>query len=139
MEKTEIGALKVQWRDICNIYAEEFVRRHTDDGEPLGEWYWIADEPGGIMDFCDMFIGMPEIRYDVDHQVDPEKFNKWYWKQLELAELGLTWMNYESFCKGCPDPYPEEDMQVVRESRKKVIESQRLFEDAVRDLKAKKK
>ena len=112
---------KALWRDACNEYLEVFCTKHEYNYEPD---MWIANDPGTIAMIGDMFVSMDNIRYDVDNDVPEEYFDKWYWKNLDLHELGVEhWMNYESYCKGAPDIWTDEQMDKIRQARAKVEET----------------
>lgn len=130
-------ALQERWRTLCDEYARAFVRRHVDspDDFEYADYSWVAGREGEILEYCDMFIGMTELRYDVDNNVDPDMFHKWYWKNVELASLGVNWMNYEHFCMGCPDRYPEEAIEGIRKAQARVNEAKNYLEQCISDLK----
>lgn len=109
-------SLQQQWQEICNDYLREFCHRHDYTYDPQ---YWIGS-PEGIGTIAwigdTMLVDMEDLRYDVDNQVPVDKFEKWYWKQLELNELGIeVWLNYRSYCLGAPDEWTDERMQKLRE------------------------
>ena len=90
--------LKLNWKEICNNYLFEFCEKHEYTYESD---CWVANDPGTIANIGDMFVSMENIRYDIDNNIPEEKFEKWYWKSLEVYELvGEKFMNYENFCKG---------------------------------------
>lgn len=129
-------ALKAQWRDICNIYLEEFCKKHEYKYDPD---MWIGNDPGTIVEVCDMFVKMDDIRYDVDNNVPEEYFEKWYWKGLDVYELtGENYMNYQSYCKGAPDKWTDEALDRVREARKRVDKARLALLDEIERLKNKK-
>ena len=85
----------------------------------------VHDDPGTTILIGDMYVGMDEIRYDIDNDIDESVFSTWYWKALELYELGVeSWMNYESFCKGVPDEWPEERIQRLREAKQRLSDAE---------------
>lgn len=129
MKKT----LNEQWTKLCNQYLLEFCNKHDYILEPDP---WVCDDVGTIANICDMFIAMEIIRYDIDNDVPEEYFEKWYWKSLDLYELGVTnWMNYPSYCKGAPDVWTEERMQELRESKKRVEQAKADLEKLIDDTK----
>lgn len=111
-----------RWEEICNEYVTLFCNKHG--WEPESEM-WVHDDPGTTILIGDMYVGMDEIRYDIDNDIDESVFSTWYWKALELYELGVeTWMNYESFCKGAPDEWPEERIQRLREAKQRLSDAE---------------
>lgn len=127
--------LKTRWSEICDEYLRVFCERHEYEYDP---YMWVGSDPGTIIEVCDMFVSMENIRYDVDNNIDPELFHKWYWKSLELSQLGVEhWMNYPSYCKGAPDEWTEERMQRLREANKRVEEAKRELQDEIDSYKQK--
>lgn len=126
-----LNRLKKSWITISNIYLHEFCRRHDFS---YNEDMWISGNPGTTAEVCDMIVSMDDIRYDVDNQIDPDLFQKWYWKSLEIYELTdgkVLYMNYPSFCKGAPDEFTSERMEKLRASKKRMDEAQKDFEETV--------
>lgn len=126
LKKSEYqGRLKSNWKEICNRYLKEFCERHGYKYEPD---MWVGSDPGTIIEVSDMFVSMENIRYDVDNEVPVDYFSDWYWKSIELGELGVEhWMNYPSYCKGAPDEWTEERMNRLRESKKRLEEARESF------------
>lgn len=117
-----MNELKKKWADVCDEYLRKFCEKHEFDFETA---YWVGDEPGTIAYVSDLFVGMEDIRYDIDNNVPEDKFLKWYEYHLEVFELecefryrniykDLIKINYPSFCKGAPLPYTEEDLDSFR-------------------------
>jgi hypothetical protein len=76
-----------------------------------------------------MFVSMDNIRYDIDNDVPEECFENWYWKSLEVYELvGEKYMNYESYCKGCPDYWTEDKLASIRAAKQRVIDARDALE-----------
>lgn len=117
---SRLSLIKSCWNRLCNLYLAEFCRRHEFRFDAD---MWVAGNPGTTVEVCDMFVSMEDIRYDVDNQIDPEWFQKWYWKSIEVNELTNgkeKYLNYPSYCKGAPDPYTEEKMNRLREAHKRL-------------------
>ena len=104
---------KVKAGAIGGYVESEACLSHEDD-------CWVADDAGTTACIGDMFVDFNDIRYDIDNDVPEPKFEEWYWTSLERAELGIKYMNYESFCKGAPDPVPPESMNEILTLRKKL-------------------
>lgn len=120
------------WKEICNRYLMEFCHKHDYRYEPDT---WIGGDPGTIIEVCDMFVSMENIRYDVDNNIPDGVFEKWYWKQLELFELGVEhWMNFPSYCKGAPDEWPEERMQRLRDAHKRLEQAKATFRETITEV-----
>ena len=123
-KKDNLSRMKSCWNQLCNLYLAEFCRRH---GFRYDTDMWVSSNPGTTIEVCDMFVSMEDIRYDVDNQINPEWFQKWYWKSIEVYELTNgreSYLNYPSYCKGAPDPYTEEKMSRLRAAHKRLREAE---------------
>ena len=97
---------------------------------------WIGSDPGTIAMIGDMFVAMHDIRYDIDNDVDEKLFEAWYWKSVDVYELThINYMNYESFCKGAPDEWTKERLDIIRAAQKKIDDAKKEFEDLIEDYK----
>ena len=124
---------RISWNEICFQYVEAFCQRHGYIAERDA---WVGGDVGTTICINDMYIGMDEIRYDVDNDIPIEQFEKWYWKSLEVYELtNEKWLNYPSFCKGAPDPWPEEKLKKVREGAKKIAQMKKELDDYITEVK----
>lgn len=124
-------SLKKQWEDVCNEYARIFCTKHSYRFDPD---MWVANDPGSIIEVCDMFVGIDEIRYDVDNNIPEEYFAEWYWKGLEVYELtGKKYMNYPSFCKGAPDEWTQERLEKIREAHKRIEEKEKELKQLIEE------
>ena len=114
--------LQKKWADVCNEYLRKFCEKHEFDYETA---YWVGDDPGTIACVADIFVGMDEMRYDIDNNVPEDKFLKWYDYSLDVYNIESDYhekqdiksfihINYPSFCKGAPLPYTEEDLDSFR-------------------------
>ena len=111
---TSNQARKTLWKDVCNEYLEAFCWKH---GYTYDKYVWVGDDPGTVANIGDLFVGMDDIRYDIDNNIPESCFEKWYWKNLEVYELtGCHYMNFSSFCMGATDNWPEERLDRVQNS-----------------------
>lgn len=133
-------SLQQRWQELCNEYLKQFCKRHEYEYD---EDAWIGidkDNVGAIADIADMFISMDDIRYDVDHEVPIDSFEEWYWKRLDLHELGVErWMNYPNYCQGAPDEWTDERMNELRELHKQASDTKERLEELCKDYKEIKK
>lgn len=132
MSHTE--TLKLDWIRVCNDYLRAFCERHdieNIDYDLNRNNVWVGNKPGTTACIGDMFVSMDDIRYDVDHVIHPDAFSKWYWTSVDRAELGIKYMNYESFCRGCPDPISPEQLEKILESRERLIKARNEFYQAI--------
>lgn len=92
--------LSEKFKALAERYVEAFLRKHglfDDENGDYYEWRWTAEEVGGIVEVADYFIGLDDIRYDIDNCVQKDLFFQWYNFRLE-NEKSKT--NYKSFTKG---------------------------------------
>ena len=130
--------IKTSWKNLCNEYVRAFCERHEIENieyEIENDYIWVGSDPGSIACISDMYISMSDMRYDVDNNINPEYFTKWYWTAVERAELCIQYMNYESFCKGCPDPVSPEKLEQIKAAQMGMLHAKQLFEDAIKDCK----
>lgn len=121
--------LKLNWKEICNNYLFEFCNKHEYAYEPD---CWIAGDPGTIVNIGDLFVSMEDIRYDIDNDIPEHYFENWYWKSLEVYEITeQNYINYKSYCEGCPDPWPESRLSSIRGAKQRVIDAQKALEEEI--------
>ena len=133
---TSNQARKALWKDVCNEYLEVFCWKH---GYTYDKYVWVGDDPGTVANIGDLFVGMDDIRYDIDNNIPESYFEKWYWKNLEVYELtGCNYMNYSSYCMGAPDNWPEERLDRVREANKRLQQAQKEFDEEMEKIKNEK-
>ena len=104
MEKTKDGIkkmLKEQWKKACNGYLVELLRMWELDAY---YGYWIGDEVGGVYDYGDgmISIGMDDIIYCVENDVEYKEYMAWQEYICEAAEFGFDTPNLRSWHRGCP-------------------------------------
>ena len=128
------SSLKNGWYLICDKYLNEFCDKHEYAYEPD---CWVANNPGTIANVGDMFVSMDDIRYDIDNDIPEEYFEEWYWKNIEVYELvGEKFMNYENFCKGCPDYWTEDKLESIRKAKQRVIDARDALEREINNHKS---
>ncbi len=132
--------IKQQWNEACEAYLCEFCKRHDFDRDDAD---WVGGDIGGLAQIGDYFVGMNEIRYDVDNQVPEKTFFLWYDYTMEIHEIQSLWheledytemrsINYPSFCKGAPLPYSPEELESWMESAKRLEEAKQNFLESCR-------
>lgn len=133
-----MNTLQEEFKDLCFKYLYEFNKKHElEMTERELKSCWIANEVGGIADLNDMYINFDDIRYDIDNDIPGDKIFDWYWNSVEHAEMGVKYMNFESYCKGAPDPVPPSEFEHIKELRKKLIEIHQEFLDSIDEYKDK--
>ena len=63
---TSNQARKTLWKDVCNEYLEAFCWKH---GYTYDKYVWVGDDPGTVANIGDLFVGMDDIRYDIDNNI----------------------------------------------------------------------
>lgn len=128
--------IKSDWINVCNEYLRLFCLKHDYDYDSDS---WVGSDAGTVAMIGDMYVSMEDIRYDIDNGINVNKFEEWYWKNLEVYELlEKNWLNYSSYCKGAPDPYSDEDLAKLRKLKNDVLIAQRTFEDELNKFKNRK-
>lgn len=140
MNDKSVKDMRTSWKNICDNYVRVFCERHEIDieYELKHDLVWMVNNPGTIACIGDMFVSMEDLRYDVDNNIHPDFFVKWYWTSVERAELGIKYMNYKSYCRGCPDPITPEKLEQIKESKKRLEQAQAVFEEAIKDYQTQK-
>lgn len=130
---TSNQARKALWKDVCNEYLDAFCTKH---GYTYDKYVWVGNDPGTVANIGDLFVGMDDIRYDIDNNIPDSYFEKWYWKNLEVYELTeCYYMNYSNYCMGAPDNWPEERLNRVREANKRLQQAQNEFHEEMERIK----
>ena len=131
MEKTKNSVkrmLKEQYEKACNGYLVELLRMWELDAY---YGYWIGQEIGGVYDYGGgMFtIGMNDIIYCVEHDIDREQYIEWQEYCCDAAEFGFDMPNLKSWMMGCP--------RTSQEVFKKLREMKKILDDAIKAEKEK--
>lgn len=94
--------LSEKYEEICTLYVEAFLRKHhlfdADTGE-YSSYEWTADEVGGILEVDDYYIGFRDILYDIDNEVDKDKYDEYYQHNVDFGTEGIS-VNYRSYLRG---------------------------------------
>lgn len=120
--------LRTKWRKVCDEYLKEFCEKH--DFDYLAS-YWVGDDRGGVADLGDIFVDMTTIRYSIDYDVEPQKFDDWYGRSLEYGMLGLKFLTFEQFCKGVPEPRTADELFAIKEAKERVEEAQKALDELI--------
>lgn len=125
MNKIEI---KKNFEAACGLYVNAFCIRHGMDF--CG---WVRGRVGEVAKIGDYFLGMDEIRYDVDAEPPIGEIHMWVDYMNKLSDFGCTKrINYESFCKGAR-LYSQEDFEQIEAAHKRVEEAQRHLKECMED------
>jgi len=110
--------LKQTYESSCNNYLRLFLEKHGYEYDPN---LWVGGSVGTITEVSDLFVGMEDIRIDIDQNVPEEEFIKWYDYSLRLHSLGCSGVpNYSSWLRRCPIKTEEEILEM--EAAKKRID-----------------
>lgn len=121
--------LKENFEAACNAYLSAFCLRHEMDFEG-----WVGGRVGEIAEIGDHFIGMDEMRYDVDNEPPRIRIFEWLDYMQELCSLGCTKkINFEAFCMGAPLPYSHDDLRKIKAAHKKVEEARKALEECIKN------
>ena len=130
----KINELKKDWEKLTNEYVKNFCEKHEISFEE--EYMWVADVIGGIVNVGDYFIDFSIIKYDIDNNISEEKFDKWYWKSLEVYQITEeNYLSYESFCKGAPDKWTTEYLEKIRVLKQNVENAKQILEKEILNMK----
>ena len=117
-----------QWEKACNGYLVELLRMWELDAHYYG--YWIGDEVGGVYDYGDgmISIGMDDIIYCVEHDVEYKEYVAWQEYICDAAEFGFDTPNLKSWCRGCPRTPPEvfERLRGIKADLAKAVEEEKV-------------
>lgn len=135
--------IKESWREACNAYLRAFCEKHGFDYEDA---YWVGDDPGTTAVVCggDYFVGINEMRSDIDLDAPESAFLSWYDYSLAVMSVEMQWhdlenfkefvhINFESWIKGAPLPYTEKELEQLEECARRIREAQDTFIQKCRD------
>ena len=119
--------LREQWDKACNGYLVELLRMWKLDSH---YGYWIGDDVGGVYDYGDgmISIGMDDIIYCVENDVEYKECIAWLDYICEAAEFGFDTPNLKSWCRGCPRTPPEvfERLRDIKADLAKAVEEEKV-------------
>ena len=118
--------LKQNYETTCNAYLKEFCLKHDYYYDPMS---WIGRGVGTIIEVSDLlFIGMEDIRTDIDTDAPEDEFVKWYDYSLRLNSLGCKGIpNYENWLRKCPIK-SEEEILAIEAAQKRIDDLKNEFE-----------
>ena len=119
--------LREQWDKACNGYLVELLRMWELDSH---YGYWIGDDVGGVYDYGDgmISIGMDDIIYCVENDVEYKECIAWLDYICEAAEFGFDTPNLKSWCRCCPRTPPEvfERLRDIKADLAKAVEEEKV-------------
>ena len=87
-------SLKARYEKSCMEYIEAFEADYFE--------FWVGGRVGGIVAMGDYFFDFQEIKYCVDNNIPCEKLYEFYDHFLDHYWEHKTFVNFESWLKGCP-------------------------------------
>lgn len=133
--------LNKDWKQICDEYVRQFCKKHGYDIEwdLKNDLVWVRNDPGTIACVGDMFVDMEDIRYDIDNDIPEDKYEEWYWTSMSRCDYDIPYMNYKSFCQGCPDPVSKDQVKKIMQLHKNVEDAKQALQGCLDDIKNHKK
>jgi len=133
MNKAQQTLIRQRYENAVHEYCIAFC---TKQGYAYDPDEWVGEDIGGVVMIGDMYIDFSNIRYDIDHDVEPGKFVQWYDYALEIAMLDngrgdMRQVNYKHWLMGAR-PYSEEDLEEIREAKKRVEESEQALMEIIK-------
>jgi len=133
--------IKKLWKEVSDEYLKKFCEALDID---IADAYWIGDDPGTIAQAGDYFVGIHEMRFLVDNNIDPDLFLKWNDYTLSLHELQeaysemegftrLNGVNFESFAKGVR-PYSKEQINKMWETLSAIQKAKESFQQQYKEM-----
>lgn len=123
MNKATRRLLRENYDDACNAYADAFCEKHGwyKPGESATT-FWVADEPGGILNIGDTAFSMQTILTDIDEDAPENEVLNWddYCSEVwDVMGHGHEVPNFHSWLHGCPR-ISEDVLQHIREQKKRL-------------------
>lgn len=88
-----VGVVRV-FKEACDALAEE-VNSQLFDG--CRNWYWVADEHGGVCDFEDVdFLGVEDMVRVIENELTYRQYAEWREANLEHEQ----YINLKSWLRG---------------------------------------
>lgn len=106
--------LKLNYENACHAYVQAFCDKH---GYEYDRDMWVAGDVGGIICISDLYVGIDDIRTDIDKNAPEDEFIEWYDYSLRLGMLNAKYPNYENWLRKCPIKSEAEiiEMETLRE------------------------
>ena len=139
------------WESLCNEYILAFCEKHVFEYNP-NDWVGAGKDgigtvvnPGG----GDHWISMELIRFDIDNAIPVEKFQEYedYMARIRDIELSydalynpkrdegrLVHINYQSFCKGAPRMYSDEQLTKMEQDMENLTRRRDEFLQALGEM-----
>ena len=93
--------LKENFEKAVNAYLKAFCEKQEFDYEDAKD-LWVAGDVGDVVLCSDFYFSFNDIRTDIDMDAPAGEIIRWYDYYMEMANLRLPLMNYQSWLKGAP-------------------------------------
>lgn len=90
--------LRSNYEKAVNNYVDTFIVKHFEDIQV--EYYWIAQEVGGILCVNDYFINFLDIVNDIDNNVPKNTIFDYLEYSKKVYEYTHIKINYKSYLNG---------------------------------------
>jgi hypothetical protein len=133
MKTDEKKELRKMYEWACNKYLHEFCKKHE---LPFEDDMWVAGDVGTIAMVGDYFFDLDDMRYDIDNNCQKDAIIEWYDYIVRIGSLDCEKrINFESWVKGAPKPYTEEELKEIERLHGEVEKAKELLEKAIQDAK----
>lgn len=134
-----LNNLKETFDKLANEYLNCFAEKYFsfDDGSQT-EGYWVADEPGGVLEIGDYYFNYDTVRYCVDNDIKYETVVKWYdyCLRVGMVDETLPTPNIKSWVAGCPT-YNEKELERLETLKSRIEEQKEELKECISQLKNK--
>ena len=88
--------MKQAYKKAVTAYRKAFEKKHNLTFE-----YWVCDEVGTVasFDLGTYYIDFQDMKYDIDNDVQRDKFIEWYDFTLDAHYKNEPIINYKTFLK----------------------------------------
>ena len=90
--------LRSNYEKAVNNYVDTFIVKHFEDTQV--EYYWVAQEVGGILCVNDYFINFLDIVNDIDNNVPKNIIFDYLEYSEKVYEYTHIKINYKSYLNG---------------------------------------
>lgn len=67
------------WNNLTNKITEQFIFQYFElELDEELEWFWIADEVGGVFEFSDYYFNFSDVLNCYKHNITKEQLFGWY-------------------------------------------------------------
>ena len=137
------NSLKDKWQAVCDDYLRRFCKIMEKD---YYDAYWPGRDVGSVVVFPDgESFGIHDIRYVVDNNIPGDTVWEWWYYSFDIYTLQeeyrqlehyteLRSINLESWCKGAPRPYTDEEIKSRMEGIESIRKAKERFIQDIKEL-----